>query len=247
MSTQEIVVVVGLGEVGQPLLNILSKTFECKGVDISPVDIDRPCSVLHICYPFQIRDYVETTANYIAKYRPRLTLVHGTVAPGTTGEVQRAAGSERIAYSPVRGKHARMESDMMRYKKFVAASTPKIAQEGADHLAEAGFKTAIFRTPEIAELSKLLETTYLGVLVGWAQEVERFAEQYGGTAEEVNAFIDEIDFLPSHIFPGLIGGHCVMSNIEILRTQLNSRFLDAIVESNELKHQQLLTGAARES
>jgi UDP-N-acetyl-D-mannosaminuronate dehydrogenase len=139
-----------------------------------------------------------------------------------------------------------METDMMLYKKFVAASSPQIAQEAAWHLAQAGFKTAIFRTLEIGELSKLLETTYLGVLIGWAQEVERFAERYGGTAEEVSAFIQEIDFLPSHIFPGHIGGHCVMPNIEILRTQLSSRFLDAIVESNELKHQQLLEAAGKE-
>lgn len=245
MSTQELVVVVGLGEVGRPLFNILSKAFECAAVDISPVDIDRPCSVLHICYPFQIRDFIATTANYIAKYQPQLTLVHSTVSPGTTRELQQVTGSERIAYSPVRGKHSRMETDMLRYKKFAAAYSPQIAQEAASHLARAGFKTAVFRTPEIAELSKLLETTYLGLLVAWAQEVERFAGDYGASVEEVNAFIQEIDFLPSHIFPGHIGGHCVMPNIEILRTQFNSRFLEAIVESNDLKRQQLLATAAR--
>jgi UDP-N-acetyl-D-mannosaminuronate dehydrogenase len=138
-----------------------------------------------------------------------------------------------------------METDMMRYKKFVAASSSQIAHEAAAHLSQAGFKTAIFRTLEIGELSKLLETTYLGLLVAWAQEVERFAERYDASAEDVNAFIQEIDFLPSHIFPGHIGGHCVMPNIEILRQQFNSRFLEAIVESNELKkQQQFLTAAA---
>jgi len=238
-------VVVGLGEVGRPLLNILSKTFECVGVDVSPVDIEQPCSVLHVCYPYQIPGFVAATANYMDKYRPQLTLVHSTVAPGTSRELQQAASSERIAYSPVRGKHARMEGDMLRYTKFVAASSPTIAQAAASHLSHAGFKTALFRTPEIGELSKLLETTYLGLLVAWTQEVERFAEHYGASAQEVNAFIQEIDFLPSHIFPGHIGGHCVMSNIEILRAQFRSKFLDAIVESNELKHEQLLADAVR--
>lgn len=244
MLTQELTVVVGLGEVGHPLLNILSRTFDCVGVDLSPVEIFRPCSVLHICYPYQIPDFVAVTADYIAKYQPRLTLVHGTLAPGTTRELQRAAGTERIAYSPVRGKHVRMETDMMRYKKFVAASSLQIAEEAASHLAKAGFETAIFPSLEIGELSKLVETTYLGLLVAWAQEVERMAWRFGGTAEDVNAFIQEIDFLPSHIFPGHIGGHCVMPNIEILRSQFNSRFLEAIVESNELKKQGLLATAA---
>jgi UDP-N-acetyl-D-mannosaminuronate dehydrogenase len=244
LSTPEVVLVVGLGEVGRPLLNILSRTFECLGVDISPIAAERPCSVLHICYPFHIRDFVGATANYIIKYAPRLTIIHSTVAPGTTRSIQKAAGTDRVVYSPVRGKHARMEADMMRYKKFVAASSLHIAREAEFHLANAGFETASFRTLEIGELSKLLETTYLGLLVAWAQEIERFAESYGGSADEVNAYIREIDFLPSHIFPGIIGGHCVMPNIGILRAQFGSKFLDAIVESNELKQQQLQASAA---
>jgi len=245
LSTQDLVIVVGLGEVGRPLLNILSRSYECVGLDIEPVSLSRPCSVLHICYPFQIRNFVATTAEYVAKYMPGLTMVHSTIAPGTMRRIQDAIGDKPLAYSPVRGKHVRMEADMMRYKKFVASFSPEVAQQAATHLAGAGFQTDIFRTPEIAELSKLLETTYLGLLVAWAQEVERFAARYGASAEDVNAFIQEIDFLPSHIFPGHIGGHCVMPNIAILRSQFESKFLDAIVESNELKHQRLLAAAAR--
>jgi UDP-N-acetyl-D-mannosaminuronate dehydrogenase len=238
-ASQGLVVVVGLGEVGMPLLNILSRIHDCVGVDLNPVEIDRPCSVLHLCYPFQIRNFIGISADYVAKYQPQLTMIHSTVAPGTTRELQQATATDRIVFSPIRGKHARMESDMLHYKKFVAASSPEIAQEAASHFAQAGFKTDIFPTPEIGELSKLVETTYLGILVGWAQEIERFANRYGGSAEDVNAFIEEIDYLPHHIFPGHIGGHCVMPNIEILRNHLNSRFLDAVVESNELKRKQL--------
>ena len=245
MSTHEFVVVVGLGEVGRPLLNILSRSFECAGVDLAPVNVPRPCSVLHICYPFQIRDFLATTADYLARYAPQLTIVHSTVAPGAIRELQAVIGDDRIAYSPVRGKHARMEADMLRYKKFLAASSPEVTQQAVAHLSQAGFQTAAFRTLEIGELSKLLETTYLGLLVAWAQEVERFAARYDASSKEVNAFIQEIDYLPSHIFPGHIGGHCVIPNIEILRSTFDSRFLDAIVESNELKNQQLLAAAAR--
>jgi UDP-N-acetyl-D-mannosaminuronate dehydrogenase len=241
-ATQGRVVIVGLGEVGLPLLNILSKTYDCVGVDMT-VEIDSPCSVLHLCYPFQIRDFIGVSADYIAKYHPQLTMIHSTVAPGTTRELQRATATDRIVFSPVRGKHARMESDMLHYKKFVAASSSEIAQEAALHLAKAGFKTDSFPTPEIGELSKLIETTYLGILVGWAQEIERFTNRYGGSAKDVNAFIEEIDYLPRNIFPGYIGGHCIMPNIEILRSHLNSRFLDAVVESNELKRKQLASNS----
>lgn len=245
MAEEAVVVVVGMGEVGRPLMRILSEKYECVGIDINPMDIAKPCSVLHVCYPFQIPNFIGTTEGYVNKYRPALTVINSTVAPGTTRKVQAAIGERAVAYSPVRGKHAKMEEDMRRYKKFVAAPRADALAQALDHFSQAGFMTGTFRTPELAELSKLLETTYLGILIAWAQEVERFAGQYDGTFEDAKAFVEEIDFLPSHIFPGYIGGHCVMPNIAILRSQFKSKFLDTVVESNELKQEQLLTATAK--
>ncbi len=235
---KEIVVVAGMGEVGRPLLKILSRTYECAGIDVEPAQINRPCSVLHICYPFQIRDFVSTTVSYIKKYQPRLTIINSTVGVGTTRKVQGLV-QDPIVYSPVRGKHAQMEQDMLHYRKFVAGFNAQSALQAAQHFAGAGFEVATFRTPEAAELSKLVETTWLGILIGWAQEVERIAAACSASYEEVNAFIKEVSFLPSHVFPGRIGGHCVMPNIAILRDRFPSKLLDAIVESNEAKEQQL--------
>jgi UDP-N-acetyl-D-mannosaminuronate dehydrogenase len=235
--SDEIVVVVGLGEVGRPLFNILSRSYECIGVDIQPVEATKPCSVLHICIPFQLADFVGTSCEYIAKYQPRYAVVNSTVAPGTTQAIAERSGAS-VAYSPVRGKHAKMEADMLHYRKFVGANDPKVIDGVIQHYVKAGFKTDRFISLEVGELSKLLETTWLGVLVGWAQEVERLAEKHGATYDEVNAFIQEIDFLPQ-VFAGIIGGHCVMPNIAILRSNLQSDFLDAIVRGNELKAKRL--------
>lgn len=228
------VVVVGQGEIGRPLLEILSRSYECIGVDIEPVDAGSPCSVLHICYPYQIEDFMSATVGYVEKYHPSFTIINSTVPPGTTRQIQ-ARVDPPVIYSPVRGKHARMQEDMLRYKKFVAGFHSDETELAMEHFSKAGFETAAFRTPEIAELSKLLETTWLGVLVGWSQEVERLAAQLGGSYEDVNSFLREIDFLPSHIFPGVIGGHCVMSNILLLREYFDSKYLDAVLESNQAK------------
>jgi UDP-N-acetyl-D-mannosaminuronate dehydrogenase len=231
--SDDVVVVVGLGEVGRPLFNILSRTYQCIGVDIEPVEISKKCSVLHLCIPYQIRDFIQTSCEYIAKYRPEHTVVNSTVAPGTTQAIAVRSGAH-VAYSPVRGKHAKMEAEMLRYRKFVGAEDPKVADAVIQHFSGAGFKTDRFRNSKIGEVSKLLETTWLGLLVSWAQEVERLAEHYGATYDEVDAYIEEIDFLP-RVFPGVIGGHCVMPNIEILRSVLQSDFLDIIVNGNEQK------------
>jgi len=238
VTKERVVLIAGMGEVGKPLFRILSRTFDCVGIDIEPVDVSSPCAVLHVCYPFQIHDFVGTTADYVAKYSPGLTIINSSVAPGTTRQVQEAVADRAVAYSPVRGKHARMEQDMLCYRKFVSAPRPGALQLALAHFSQAGFQTATFPTPELAELAKLLETTYLGVLIAWAQEMEHLAGLYGGSFDEVNVFIKEIDFLPSHIFPGEIGGHCVLPNIATLRSQLKSKFLDLVLESNQRKQQQ---------
>lgn len=234
MSETNHVVVVGMGEVGAPLFRILRRSYRCLDVDIQPVDLPWPCSVLHICYPFQIRDFVGTTARYIEKYQPALTIINSTVAPGTTTKVSMTTGAA-VAYSPVRGKHAKMEQDMLFYRKFVGADDPAVRGLGLAHFEHAGFKTGTFPTALAGELAKLIETTWLGILVGWAQEVERVAASYGTTYEDVNEFIKEIAFLPNDVYPGVIGGHCVMPNIAILRSLLQSDFLDAVARSNDMK------------
>ena len=60
----------------------------------------------------------------------------------------------------------------------------------------------------------------------------------------MNAFVEEIDFLPHWTFPGVIGGHCVMPNIAILQSLLQSDFLDAVVKSNAAKQSEMLVKAA---
>ena len=232
-----VTIVVGLGEVGEPLLAILRQTYDCVGVDIEPVCVTQPCSFLHICFPYQIADFVGAALGYIAKYRPQFTVINSTVAPGTTRAIA-ATSHSLVVYSPVRGKHARMQSDLSHYRKFVGADDARAGDAAVAHFARAGFATDRFPDSTAGEVAKLLETTWLGILVGWAQEAERIARQHGASYDVINAFVKEIDFLPHHITPGVIGGHCVMPNIEILRRQYYSRFLDCIVESNLRKAQE---------
>jgi UDP-N-acetyl-D-mannosaminuronate dehydrogenase len=187
----------------------------------------------------KIRAQCCTSAIRIHSLRPALTIIHTSVPPGTTRQVQESVGDFPVAYSPVRGKHARMEQEMLHYRKFVAAPQQATLQAALDHLGQAGFQTAIMLSPELAELAKLLETTYLGVLIAWTQEMERMAAQYGGSFDDVNSFVEEISFLPSNTYPGAIGGHCVLPNIKLLQTRMDSEFLDLVLASNQLKTEML--------
>jgi UDP-N-acetyl-D-mannosaminuronate dehydrogenase len=230
------VVVVGLGEVGRPLLELLSKHYKVIGVDIVPPEGPvGKVDVLHVCYPFEIKDFVGETARYIDLFKPALTIINSTVSVGTTRAIAQRTGAA-LAHSPVRGKHARMLQELRTYTKFVGAMDPASGEHAAKHFASAGLKTKVLPAPEATELAKLTETTYFGLMIAWAQEVERYCDQAGQAYDGIWSFYEEIPFFPTtKYFPGIIGGHCVMPNIEILRRFDDSTLLRAIESSNRAK------------
>jgi UDP-N-acetyl-D-mannosaminuronate dehydrogenase len=231
-------VVVGLGEVGRPLLELIRTSgATVTGVDIEPSDLPArgTVDVMHICIPFEIPDFVGETARYIELLDPRLTIIDSTVAVGTTRAVYERTGTP-IAHSPVRGKHARMLDEMRAYVKFVGGIDEDASAAAVTHFESVGLETKVLASPETTELAKLSETTYFGLLITWAQEMERYADLVGVDYDEVVSFYTEIGFLPPvKFFPGVIGGHCVMPNIEILSKLGPSDILHAIRSSNEQK------------
>jgi UDP-N-acetyl-D-mannosaminuronate dehydrogenase len=229
------VVVAGLGEVGKPLLELVSSHYDAIGVDITPVARVEGVDVLHVCYPFEIPDFIGETARYIDYFQPSLTIINSTVAIGTTRAVAERTGAA-VANSPVRGKHARMLDEMRFYTKFVGAVDRNIAERAAAHFRSAGLKTKVLSSPEATELAKLSETTYFGLMIAWAQEIERHCDRLETNYDEIVSFYEEIGFFPSvKYFPGVIGGHCVMPNIEILAREGHSVILEAIRASNHMK------------
>jgi UDP-N-acetyl-D-mannosaminuronate dehydrogenase len=236
MSEPKKVVIVGLGEVGRPILELASKRHNVFGVDITPPQeaVSR-VEILHICFPFGIDDFVGETIRYIGLFKPALTIINSTVAVGTTRLVANRTGTP-VVNSPVRGKHAHMSEDLLRYAKFVGAVHASDGKRAAEHFRTLGMRTTILSSPEATELAKLTETTYFGLMIAWAQEVERYCDQLDQNYDEVTSFYDEIGFFPSvKYFPGVIGGHCVMPNIKILKRLGPSEVVQAIASSNQAK------------
>jgi len=232
---QKSTLVIGLGEIGKPLLELVSERHPTIGVDLEPTNIEGECEVMHICYPFEIDDFVGQTVCYIQKYSPRLTIVNSTVAPGTTRAVYRAAGVP-IVHSPVRGRHGKLKEELLHYTKYIGGIEPEFAEDAAAHFQSVGMKTKILSSPEATELAKLTETTYRALLVAWAQEVERYCDKLALSYDEIVSFYEEIaHFPPGRYFPGVMGGHCLLPNLRILETVLVSEMLLAIEHSNELK------------
>ena len=229
------ILVVGLGEIGKPLFDIIEEKYPAVGVDVQPVELGKECSIMHVCFPFDSNRFVEECKRYIKMYKPTLTVINSTVAPGTTRRIEEQTGL-RVVNSPIRGKHWKMRQELLHYTKFIGGTDPGASREAEQHFRSLGMKTRILSSPEATEIAKLSETTYFGLLVAWAQEVERYCDRLEADYDEVVSFYEEIAFLPPVKYtPGIIGGHCVMPNIEILRQVVESNILDAISESNRLK------------
>ncbi len=223
---------------GGPLLELIKRSGRnVVGVDVNPGSLPErgTVDVMHICFPFEIDDFVGEAARYVALLQPRLTVVNSTVAVGTTRAIGERTGTS-VAYSPIRGKHARMLEELTKYVKFIGADDEAISRLAVEHFESLGMTTKVVASTETAELAKLTETTYFALLIAWAQTVERWADEQGADYDEVVAFYEEIGFFPPVKYvPGVIGGHCAMPNIELLVQSSESPFLDAIRASNAEK------------
>lgn len=230
----DVTILLGLGEIGKPLYELLKEEYNIVGIDIEPVEVADSCDVMHVCYPFEIPDFVGVTADYMTRYDPALTIINSTVGVGTTRRVYERTGKP-VVNSPIRGKHAKMKDHLLLYTKFIGGLDRESSEKAARHFRGIGMNTRILPSPEATELAKLTETTYFGYLIAWAQEIERYARAMNLDYQDIVSFYDEVPVLPKGYFPGVIGGHCVMPNIRILKSLFDSDILDIIEKSNTLK------------
>jgi len=127
---------------------------------------------------------------------PDVVVVNSTVTPGTTRQIAERS-SVPAAYSPIRGKHTRMAEDLLFYTKFVAGIDDDATARVVDHFTSLGMKTAVAAQTETLELAKLLETTYFGLLIAFAQEMDRFARSIDTDYYDVSKFFEEVDLPPT--------------------------------------------------
>ena len=248
--------VVGLGEVGRSLFELLkeSKKFEVYGWDVDekkmqdvqqgglPKEVD----VLHICYGCRDQEsFVKATVDYMRRFRPELTIINSTVPPRTTEKVHTLSGG-RIVHSPVRGTHKTRES-MKRYLLFLTKYIGGVDYESArlarKHFEMAGLKTKVLKSPVETELAKLFETTYRAWMIACFQEMHRISRLFGAKFDEVVDFLEDTHRVrfdrPIH-FPDVIGGHCLIPNVELLLKAYDSEFLRLILKSNEKRKKEVM-------
>ena len=228
-------VVVGLGEIGYPILKFLSKNQITVGYDVDERLMNKSkfkkfqetqTSFLHIAIPVTSK-FEPNILQLYKKFKPECIVMHSTVGPGTTEKIQEKLDVPLI-YSATRGVHKRMLKDIKRYTKFFAISKTAPKKQWATKafsrkMKNCGVKTKQMSKPETLELAKIVcDTSYLGWLVNFAQISNVISKQYNVDYDEMWTFSEEIHkFLGNRpkMYPGIIGGHCVIPNLQLLRSQ----------------------------
>ena len=250
-------VVVGLGEIGMPICKVLSKNAITVGYDVDKKLMNLKKTkkyenydtlILHICIPFTKR-FVTEVKKLTKQFNPKILAIHSTISPSTTSILQSKLAIP-VIYSATRGVHKRMEYDLKRYTKFfsISKNSPKkefAIKEFKKVMRVNGIITKQMSKPETLELAKIIcDTSYLGWLINYAQLSNMIAKQYGVDYDEMWKFSDEIHkFLGNRpkMFPGFIGGHCVIPNLDLLHNQtldlikkINSNYAKKIKNSKNI-------------
>lgn len=238
------VVIIGIGEIGRPLYELLNGVYKVLPVDPvhfkENIEVDARCEFLHICIPGELSNFDDIVLEYINKYIPLIVFIHSTLVPGTTDKLNSKTGAI-IVHSPVHGKHHnnQMKKDMLRYPKYIGSSAvlcEKTIDKISNHLKGTGFADVRFLSNACStEWLKVLSTTYFGLVISWAQEVERVCNAFDLKYDEITDFFGVQEDVGKIIYSGFIGGHCVMQNVEIIKGIYDSKLLDWMCWSNEEK------------
>lgn len=249
--TKETVLVVGLGEIGYALFQLLKEnnSFAVYGLDLDktkmlaagqeqsklPNEID----TMHICLPCKDQsNFLTIVTSYTKQFNPKLLIINSTIPPGTTKKAYQSC-SCLVAHSPTRGVHESneyMKWEMKRWNKYVGGINAEATEATCKHFEKMGLKVKTLKSCAETELAKLFETTYRAWMIACFQEMHRISRHFEVDFDETVDFLEDTHRLRLDrpiMFPGIIGGHCLIPNIKLLLNAYNSEFLQLVLKSNE--------------
>jgi hypothetical protein len=222
--------IIGKGEIGNALFEVLSPVYETQAIDKlgkhgkAVGDFE----IIHICFPYS-KKFNKEVRKYQKLYKPKFTVIHSTVPVGTSNKLN-------ACHSPVIGRHPFLIKSLKTFIKFVGG---KDVDEVADYFRKAGIRVQLCRKSETTELAKLASTLYYSLCIEYAKEVEKLCQKYKVPYSEAyilwNMAYNEgySKMGESVIRPILqpiqrkIGGHCLIPNLDLLDSKF-SKFIKGL-------------------
>ena len=214
--------VVGLGEIGKPLLNLIkSRGIDVEGYDIvfSRIKLRKKYDYIHICLPDSVIDFDKQVLKYKSLGK---VIIHSTRKAGTAKRLD-------VISSPVLGVHDNMDDDLRYYTKWYSGKRDK-------EFEKRFIKTRNEPDSTVLENSKLyLDLAFLKYIAIYRRLLE--AEQI-----EVNwDYVDEINE-KHHNRPHpynnnkRFGGHCVN---EAVHNKIKNGYLKKFLWSDRIFYSQM--------
>ena len=212
--------VVGLGEVGEPLRQLLG----AMGHDLThPTPYTGRIDTLHIAYPYSTR-FLDTVAQYQTAWAPSLTIIHSTVPIGTTRQIPNAV------HSPMNGRHGSIMESLRWLPKWVGG--PR-ANEARVVLEKAGMTCFVTPLAETTEALKLLCLAKYGAANALARMGQELGIPDALVLEWDRAYNSDVEKglqRPLLTADGpVIGGHCVIPGVALLRATFPHPLLTGIL------------------
>ncbi len=215
--------ILGAGEVGLSLQEILSTQYVVRIFNEHQQPEDEKFEIMHICFPYSDK-FEDEVKRYQEKYKPKFTVIHSTVPPGTSRRLN-------SIHSPIIGIHPHLEQSIKTFVKYLSGDQ---ASEVADYFRRAGLKVYLFDKQETTELLKIMDTTFYGVCLEYTKEVKTQCDKLGVPFEAWTVWTEQYNQgykklgYPEFTRPNLVpiqkrlGGHCVLQNTELLDNDFTS-------------------------
>ena len=224
--------IIGMGQVGKALLQVLNCEFvghatpylvHYRDIDLHP---DHPpflgdYDVLHITFPYS-EDFSHVVGLYDKQYEPKMTIIHSTVPVGTTYGL----GPSTVV-SPIRGVHPTLGPSIIAFTKYFGG---EMAFEAANLFVKVGcHKISHHKDSRSVEALKLWSTTQHAWAIMMEKIIHKWCKDndvdfdlvYTDANNTYNAGYTDMDM--RHVrrpvlehMPGPIGGHCLLPNLEML-------------------------------
>ena len=253
---------IGYGEVGSALYDVLDERRQIVVHDPAKgrkaVVPDRPAyEWMHIAFPYT-KSFIDDVLDYREKFFPRFIVIHSTVPVGTTRMICEKMGSHGngdfgslyVYYSPIRGLHPNLARYIREFSKWYASEWVGNADlVFAGYFAQAGIQVRRAPSTDMLELMKLWETLEYGYRIVLWQEIEREIRKNApgdfdanltamkGWLFEKRKVYDGDRGLAPIMYGGIIGGHCVSQNWDLLRPQMTGELYNWLRTSNEMRRE----------
>lgn len=228
--------VIGMGEVGRAVYEVTESNAEldASNPDTTVVPPAEP-DVMHICFPYST-DFVAQAQDYMEQFKPKHVVVWSTVPIGTCRKID-----ERVAHSPVEGKHPYLADSIRKMKRWMGFNKGSEGRFLVEYFLQIGISVRMVGNTETTELLKLRSTAKYGINLVWAQYEGDLCKKYGVNYSDLMQFdadyndlyrgLGQHDTQRYVLYPpdGEIGGHCVVQNAKLLQKQFPSDLLEKII------------------